>query len=1003
MKWKNKEPKQSISSVTSMSFLSDENLTFHRFSDGTITFTSERKKSMENALNGSGAPTTMTMATGGLPKPDLSAHGGPGTARTLERTRKHSYTQATTGDSSPIWTTNASFNNYTTNTITNSNRRQHRTSGGRPPSGVTDIPDSSVTAATAGSTTTAGIPTLGDLRYLSTPSSNPNNSSVIQNGSTVKLISTKASANTVAASDDQTNKQSRSSIFRGVILCLCLNLTFANVVRFPRELQQYGSAFLVPYVILLLLVGLPVVLLEISLGQFLGQGSAHMWRAAPFLKGASLVGRIASWLAAIWTSMQSVIALLYIGMLAFKSVPLRECSKTVTINPQAIYNGYDVQQSTGQECLKLTFLRPVWRSSLYFGLLALSLIVLWVISMVCTHSGKINRRSIYLFGFVALTLLIFETGWEVTKAINEQYLPELWPFHPESFADSTVWFNALVQVIYSLNIGFGAVPVLTGKFLYKGDAIKTSFVYIFFNILITAISVVFYLFQYRNNVTEQNPFYPELSTLTVIYDRAITVQEADPTVQRLIPALSYAMIFVSSLVSIAVYVYTSTRIIRKHPNYTVCLAGLVVAIAGLLCPNYIFPRILDTRIVGSLAVCAMIFEIILIIWVYGSKNLYTDLEFSLGRPVLKAWLFIWGFIPVLLMALLCWWAITYYDTDLLIDYFPKWLPVVFSLTVIVLLACVEIGKQVDYNLCSMIHGATKPSKDWGPADPLVRHAWKQWKSVCEDTGERDFTLRRRGTKDYTNSIKKGQYSHSHKYGASSNRNLSTAGSNSPNYSGSVFGDSAIEEDMSVEKYPHYKHGNNTTTTTVVGGQYGMMDTPPPPLADTTTTITTTTTTPSMDEGDDQSTPRISANSRKTSRAADHERKRSSAGDRKISDHSFSSRIEIMPTDADAFGRGTAIVRNPLAKANSQNHHQHRQQQQQRHYHHMNHHPAGNGMAVPVHGGPPKPHQPVSYQQDHAGSYNRDIFISNGHAAPPNGDHICWRKFSINSEEYSTEL
>uniref|UniRef100_A0A182JF42 Sodium/chloride dependent transporter n=1 Tax=Anopheles atroparvus TaxID=41427 RepID=A0A182JF42_ANOAO len=793
-------------------------------------------------------------------------------------------------------------------------------------------------------------------------------------------------------------KKSRSSIFRGVILCLCLNLTFANVVRFPRELQLHGSAFLVPYVILLLLVGLPVVLLEISLGQFLGQGSAHMWRAAPFLKGASLVGRIASWLAAIWTSMQSVIALLYIGMLAFKSVPLRECSKTVTINPQAIYNGYDVQQSSGQECLKLTFLRPVWRSSLYFGLLALSLIVLWVISMVCTHSGKINRRSIYLFGFVALTLLIFETGWEVTKAINEQYLPELWPFHPESFADSTVWFNALVQVIYSLNIGFGAVPVLTGKFLYKGDAIKTSFVYIFFNILITAISVVFYLFQYRNNFTEAHPFYPELSTLTVIYDRAITVQEADPTVQRLIPALSYAMIFVSSLVSIAVYVYTSTRIIRKHPNYTVCLAGLVVAIAGLLCPNYIFPRILDTRIVGSLAVCAMIFEIILIIWVYGSKNLYTDLEFSLGRPVLKAWLFIWGFIPVLLLALLCWWSITYYETDLLIDYFPKWLPVVFSLSVIVLLACVEIGKQVDYNLCSMIHGATKPSKDWGPADPLVRHAWKQWKSVCEDTGERDFTLRRRGTKDYTNSIKKGQYSHSHKYGASSNRNLSTTGSNSPNYSGSVFGDSAIEEDMSVEKYPHYKHTNGTTTN-------GMLDTPT--FVETTTI--TTTTTPSVDEGDDHSTPRITASTRKTSRAADHERKRNSSGGerngptdllapsgRKISGHSFSSRIEIMPSEEDAFGRGTAIVRNPLAKghSHSQNH--------QRHYH-MNL-PAGNGSAglVPVHQAP-KQQQPVSYHQD--GSYNRDIFISNGHAAPngAGGDHICWRKFSINSEEYSTEL
>lgn len=74
-------------------------------------------------------------------------------------------------------------------------------------------------------------------------------------------------------------------MFRGLVLCLCLNLSYANVVRFPRELDQYGSAYLVPYVVLLFLVGLPMVLLEISVGQFLGQGAAHTWRASPIFKG----------------------------------------------------------------------------------------------------------------------------------------------------------------------------------------------------------------------------------------------------------------------------------------------------------------------------------------------------------------------------------------------------------------------------------------------------------------------------------------------------------------------------------------------------------------------------------------------------------------------------------------------------------------------------------------------------------------------------------------------
>lgn len=79
--------------------------------------------------------------------------------------------------------------------------------------------------------------------------------------------------------------QSKLSIFRGIILCLCLNLTYANVVRFPRELDRHGIEFLIPYLLILFLIGLPIVLLEIALGQFLGQGSAHSWRASPIFRG----------------------------------------------------------------------------------------------------------------------------------------------------------------------------------------------------------------------------------------------------------------------------------------------------------------------------------------------------------------------------------------------------------------------------------------------------------------------------------------------------------------------------------------------------------------------------------------------------------------------------------------------------------------------------------------------------------------------------------------------
>lgn len=38
--------------------------------------------------------------------------------------------------------------------------------------------------------------------------------------------------------------------------------------------------------------------------------------------------------------------------------------------------------------------------------------------------------------------------------------------------DSGIWFDALVQVLFSTNIGIGLLPVVTGKFIYKGDAVR---------------------------------------------------------------------------------------------------------------------------------------------------------------------------------------------------------------------------------------------------------------------------------------------------------------------------------------------------------------------------------------------------------------------------------------------------------------------------------------------------------------------------------------------------
>lgn len=474
-----------------------------------------------------------------------------------------------------------------------------------------------------------------------------------------------------------------------------------------------------------------------------------------------------------------------------------------------------------------------------------------------------------------------------------------------------------------------------------------------------------------NHTSLQRPtLFPELTTITAIYDRALS--EPDPLFKRLIPGLSFLMIALSAVISISLFIYTASRLVRRHPNYIMCVVGLFISVGSLICPNYLVSRYLDMRIVGTLIICAMIVELISIAWVYGSKSLYTDLEFSIGRPIMKLWLVMWAIIPLILIAMLAWWC-TLRSPEVIEDYWPRWIPIAFSATIILILACYEVSKQVDYNVCNMIHEAARPAKDWGPADPLIRHAWKQWKSVCEDTGERDFTLRRRGTKDYTNSIKKGQYSHANKYNSTNIKNPSTTGSNSPNYSGcgSVFGDSAIEEDISVDKYPtqldNY-HDNRSRKSSTNNNN-------------------------------------INYNKRHFSDASTHSSHRQQIYQHNSHYHSqkipirhgsrnkhnnYTSRIEITPQETP-YLPSNFPCKNPLAPLeintnfNSSTPYSEKYPYNQNIYRH--HHPNG--------------HLVNNIHIDSEGSGRSGSMTTNTTSA--GGTDLYWRKFSMNSEEFSTEL
>jgi len=68
--------------------------------------------------------------------------------------------------------------------------------------------------------------------------------------------------------------------------CIAMSVGLGNVWRFPfTAYENGGGAFLIPYIIVLLIVGKPFYYMELALGQFSSVGPVKVWEVVPALRG----------------------------------------------------------------------------------------------------------------------------------------------------------------------------------------------------------------------------------------------------------------------------------------------------------------------------------------------------------------------------------------------------------------------------------------------------------------------------------------------------------------------------------------------------------------------------------------------------------------------------------------------------------------------------------------------------------------------------------------------
>ncbi|KAK3099300.1 hypothetical protein FSP39_002321 [Pinctada imbricata] len=127
-------------------------------------------------------------------------------------------------------------------------------------------------------------------------------------------------------SDEESGRGNWSSRLDFVLSCLGYVVGLGNVWRFPYLVfRNGGGAFFIPYLIMLVFVGVPVVYMELAFGQYASLGPVTVWRSVPLFKGIGISMVLATTLISIYYNVVNAWAFHYLFSSMVADLPWLHC------------------------------------------------------------------------------------------------------------------------------------------------------------------------------------------------------------------------------------------------------------------------------------------------------------------------------------------------------------------------------------------------------------------------------------------------------------------------------------------------------------------------------------------------------------------------------------------------------------------------------------------------------------------------------------------------------
>ncbi|XP_049699566.2 sodium-dependent nutrient amino acid transporter 1 isoform X2 [Helicoverpa armigera] len=471
----------------------------------------------------------------------------------------------------------------------------------------------------------------------------------------------------------ENERQQWDNQYQFLMSCIATSVGLGNVWRFPFiAYQNGGGAFLIPYIIVLILIGKPMYYLETSLGQFSSSNCVKVWALSPAMKGTGYAQALSA-LYVVSYYMSIVGLCLYYLVMSFQStLPWALCRPEWENCVPSGQTANDTEL-TGEpvSSAELYFTKTILRQSdgIHDGIgapiwdLTLSLFVSWLIIFLIVARGvKSSGKAAYflaLFPYVVMFILLIRA---VTLPGAEMgilfFITPKW----EKILEMRVWYAAVTQVFFSLSACSGALIMFSSFNNFSQNVYRDSMIVTTLDTFTSLISGIT-IFGILGNLAFQLG-YDNIndvigsggSSLAFIsYPDAIA---QSPFVPQLFAALFFLMMAVLGVGSgVALFSTINTILIDAFPkvpiiymsaiNCTICfLVGLVYVTPG---GQYIL-ELVDYYGGTFMRLFAAIIETMGVFWIYGLENMCLDIEYMLGLKSSIYWRVCWGIVtPIMMM------------------------------------------------------------------------------------------------------------------------------------------------------------------------------------------------------------------------------------------------------------------------------------------------------------------------------------------------------------------